>query len=525
MNNQDPKQYTEGMIEKLKNSVRKLNKPNSTIFAPPMTLPEIVKFEVMKHIRITDDFREWLRFSSGCSIDNGEYQIFFPYTVNEFDSMISADEAAVGGIRSCNIVFTVNKSTGRFYKNENGTKTMLNNFGEIIDLVAQYIIENSGVPSEVHSNFFERSSRFKADSSINTSSGLNNCSGQSNSYQGAPNFVLATSDPYELEKKIDKITNIHKQFTQSYPSYFDAPASDSEIEMIEKANRITIPLTYKKWLKKFRCCSIFGDTFRFFLPESSGYYNSLVPNEYLVIGEMVGDGERICISKKNAKIVSVYHDVITEYDDFEVIIDAILQIFSDFSDAESYSNIIDPNSDTIKMMSDKELYSYIMKPKPEKYKEAQNLWNQYFKNNERKLEEFVNYLKLNRQKDKRKAFRNNYFEEIMFMLRVCAVKDFWNNERDLICHGKGTVNWCPEQQIRILSKNSITGMMSKNAAPGFVMDDRGDPLVNMSGMNILYDAHQMYDAYHYPMYAGLGQNIQALTPFSHITGAHRINYI
>lgn len=525
MNNQDLKQNTNEKIEKLKNAVKRLNKPNNTIFAPPMTLPEIVKFEVMKHIRITDDFREWLKFSSGCSIDNGEYQIFFPYTVNEFDSMISADEAAVGGIKSQRIVFTVSKSTGCFSKIENGNRASMNNFSEIIDLVAQYIMENLGAPVVIRPSIFEQNSRLHSNINMNTAPVVNNSTSQSNSHHGSPNFVFSNSDHHEFDCKIEKILNINKQYTLTYPSYFDVPATDTEIEMIEKANRMTIPLSYRKWLKNFRCCSIFGDTFRFFLPESSGYYNSLVPMEYMVIGEMVGDGERICISKKNGKIVSVYHDVITEYDDFEIIIDAIIQIFSDFSDSESYSAIIEPGSDEIKMMSDRDLYNYIMKPKPEKYRELQNLWNQYLRNNDQKFNEFISYLKLNRQKDKRKAFRNNYFEEVMFMLRVCAVKDFWNNERDLICHGKGTVNWCPEQQIRIINKNSVTGMMAKNAAPGIVIDDRRNTVVNMSGMNVLYDAHQMYDAYHYPQYAGDFRNIQALTPSSHIMGAHGLRFI
>ncbi len=522
MNVKDPKQYTNEMIEKLKTAIKSLKNPSSINFASPMTLPEIVKFEVMNHVRITDDFREWLKFSAGCSIENGEYQIFFPYTVKEFDSFVSADEVAVGGIRSQNIFFSVSKSTGHFSKTENGTKESLGCFGEIIDIVAQYLMERVSAP--VDNRILHVSGKLLIDP-VNTDRNTSINSNSYTSYNGAPNFVLADSaDPYEIDRKIEKIQNIHKQFTNSYPSYFDIPANDSEIEMIEKANRVIIPLTYKKWLKKFRCCSIFGDTFRFFLPESSGYYNDVVPGEYLVIGEIVGDGERICISKKTGKIVALYHDAVTEYDDFEVIIDAVLQIFDDFSDSESYSNIIDPNSDSIKIMSDRELYNYIMKPKPQKFKEAQTLWNEFFRNNEKRLGEFISYLKQNKQKDRKKAFRNNYFEEILFMLRVCAVKDFWNNERELICHGKGTVNWCPEQQIRILNKNNITGIMSKNAVPGIVMDDNRDPVVNMSGMNVLYDAHQMYDAYHYPQYAADWRNIQALTPCEHIIGAHGIRY-
>lgn len=527
MNSQDPKQNTIEQIEKLKNVLRQLNKPNSTIFAPPMTLPEIVKFEVVKHIRITDDFREWLKFSAGCSIENGAYQIFFPYTVNEFDRFVSSEEAAVGGIRNLNIVFAVSKTTGRFSKYENGVRSSLNSFGEIIDLVSQYIMENNGITSGKNNsaNAVRNNTPHSDANVVNRTEGVMNFHNSEVSHP-TPNFVLQNgSNPYELDEKIRKISELSKQFTQSFPSYFDVPANDSEIDMIERANRITIPLSYKKWLKNFRCCAIFGDTFRFFLPESSGYYNSVVPREYLVIGEMVGDGERICISKKTGRIAAVYHDVITEYEDFETVIDAVLKIFEDFSDSESYSNIIDPQSDRIKMMSDRELYDYIMSPKPEKYREAQNIWNMYLVNDDQRRERFISFLNSNRQFDRKKMFRNNYFEEVMFMLRVCAVKDFWNNERELICHGKGTVNWKPEQQIRILNKNSMTGMLSRNAVPGIVLDDRGNPVVNMCGMNILYDAHQMYDVYHYPKYAAVSQNIQALTPCDHIIGAHRIRYI
>ncbi len=107
-------------------------------------------------------------------------------------------------------------------------------------------------------------------------------------------------------------------------SNFEPPASESEIKEWEQTYHISIPESYKEWLLFSKNCQILGSLASFFMPDLNHYYNKFLLNEYLVIGTLGGDGEKLCFSKLNGKIVRVNHGEIIELEDFNNVLDWVI---------------------------------------------------------------------------------------------------------------------------------------------------------------------------------------------------------
>ena len=85
---------------------------------------------------------------------------------------------------------------------------------------------------------------------------------------------------------------------------FSDPVSEEEIEDWEKKNGVKIPETYKQWLRFSGDCTIDGTTASFFSPKN--FRTEYVPEDLVVIGEQIGDGEVICFSRTTGEIVSYF---------------------------------------------------------------------------------------------------------------------------------------------------------------------------------------------------------------------------
>lgn len=85
---------------------------------------------------------------------------------------------------------------------------------------------------------------------------------------------------------------------------FSNPVSDAEIEEWEKENGIKIPETYKAWLRFSGDCIIDGTTAEFYSPKN--FKTKYVPENLVIIGEQIGDGELVCFSKETGKIVTFF---------------------------------------------------------------------------------------------------------------------------------------------------------------------------------------------------------------------------
>ena len=82
-----------------------------------------------------------------------------------------------------------------------------------------------------------------------------------------------------------------------------APAcTEEKMAAWESANGIKIPESYKEWLRFTEECTIDGTTAQFFGPDH--FRTDYVPENLIVIGEVVGDGEQVCFDKETGEIVT-----------------------------------------------------------------------------------------------------------------------------------------------------------------------------------------------------------------------------
>lgn len=82
-----------------------------------------------------------------------------------------------------------------------------------------------------------------------------------------------------------------------------APAcTEEKMAAWESANGIKIPESYKEWLRFTEECTIDGTTAQLFGPDH--FRTDYVPENLIVIGEVVGDGEQVCFDKKTGEIVT-----------------------------------------------------------------------------------------------------------------------------------------------------------------------------------------------------------------------------
>ena len=109
-------------------------------------------------------------------------------------------------------------------------------------------------------------------------------------------------------------------------SYFDVPIDEEEILAWEQKTGVTIPEDYKEWLRFSRECRIDGPTARFWRPKN--FPSKYIPDDLVVIGEMVGDGELVCFSKESGQFVSFFEGSINlHYEDFKEVLKEIIESF------------------------------------------------------------------------------------------------------------------------------------------------------------------------------------------------------
>ena len=136
-----------------------------------------------------------------------------------------------------------------------------------------------------------------------------------------------------LEKEIRTILDIYDKYKDELGNFkFAEPATEQEISDWERENRITLPESYKDWLRFSNGSTIDMSTAEFFGLEKitkHSNYDTCLPDEYVWIGNMVGDGERLLFSKVTGKIARYDHGELTEYDSMKEILLEVIDILDD----------------------------------------------------------------------------------------------------------------------------------------------------------------------------------------------------
>ena len=139
---------------------------------------------------------------------------------------------------------------------------------------------------------------------------------------------MMVSENNELKDVIEELLeycDIKEEAGELGRTNFSDPVSEDEILEWERENGISIPESYKQWLRFSGDCTIDGTTASFFSPKN--FRTEYVPDDLVIIGEQVGDGEVVCFSKETGDIVSFFEGSINyEYGTFDEALRGILNL-------------------------------------------------------------------------------------------------------------------------------------------------------------------------------------------------------
>ena len=130
-----------------------------------------------------------------------------------------------------------------------------------------------------------------------------------------------------LKEEIERLLEFcKKERLELGDSYFGAPIDEDEISSWERETGITIPESYKEWLRFSGECELIDSHAVFWGPKK--FNSDLVPDDFVTVGEIIGDCEFICFSKEGGYFVKFFEGrVFKEYESFKGVINAFIELF------------------------------------------------------------------------------------------------------------------------------------------------------------------------------------------------------
>lgn len=103
-------------------------------------------------------------------------------------------------------------------------------------------------------------------------------------------------------------------------SKFNPPATEEEITTWELNNGITIPESYKDWLRFSNGAELMGYTAKLLCVKNQVTKYELILNEMVIIGHLGGSGKILCFTKSTGRILSLFDGEQEEFDSFKDVI-------------------------------------------------------------------------------------------------------------------------------------------------------------------------------------------------------------
>lgn len=119
-----------------------------------------------------------------------------------------------------------------------------------------------------------------------------------------------------LEKEINTIVELCNALQGEYASRFFEHVDEAVMKQWENENKIMIPELYKEWLRFSNGAVIREQLAHFYGIEGFEIDNPDYPEDCVIIGDLIGDGERLAFSKITGKILRINHGRVREYNDF-----------------------------------------------------------------------------------------------------------------------------------------------------------------------------------------------------------------
>ena len=128
-----------------------------------------------------------------------------------------------------------------------------------------------------------------------------------------------------LTEEITQIVELSKKLEdEGYYFEFLQPEDEEKIISWEKENSIIIPESVKDWLRFTRGAIIADDIAR--IGGINGFESGCdyVPDEMVIIGQIIGDGQLIVFSKETGKIMWETHADIIKFDSFASFLNEVV---------------------------------------------------------------------------------------------------------------------------------------------------------------------------------------------------------
>ena len=137
-----------------------------------------------------------------------------------------------------------------------------------------------------------------------------------------------------ITKELKKLTRLCEKKAKDYgvdSSWFKPAKFEKDIQKWEKDNNIILPDTYKEWLLFSEESLIRNNVARFYKLDDLKFNELKDEPDLIVIGEIYGDGELICLSKVENVFYIFDHGDLEEKKDFRDIILEIIRILEEKS--------------------------------------------------------------------------------------------------------------------------------------------------------------------------------------------------
>ena len=110
-----------------------------------------------------------------------------------------------------------------------------------------------------------------------------------------------------LSDELNEIVYIAKKTEHKMFFEFNQPATDDELLDLENYFNTTFPESYKDFMHFSNGANIADDYIIFFnISEVKALQIASFPDDYIIIGKIIGDGEVLCISKKDQQFIRMF---------------------------------------------------------------------------------------------------------------------------------------------------------------------------------------------------------------------------
>lgn len=129
-----------------------------------------------------------------------------------------------------------------------------------------------------------------------------------------------------LTSEIEEIVKIARAVDGEAYFEFNEPATEAEIEETEKEFETQLPESYKDWVRFSNGSVIFNTRLSFFsIHDLKRYQISKFPQDLIIIGQVVGDGEILCISKSTGKFIRCFDGEERSFDNLNQVFVPLLK--------------------------------------------------------------------------------------------------------------------------------------------------------------------------------------------------------